>query len=526
MNLAVTTQSLSPRLPAVVVVVLAAIYLLTGLQHDPWKHEDAIHIGIAWGFLNHSNWLVPAIAGTPWPHTAPLYHWVAALAGKLFGDLLGFHVAARLATTLFGAIFLIALAGAVRSFSGENAGRVAILLSLGTLGLLLPMHEAQPAIAGLAFAALAWWGAGLLLQGRRHGALLLGLGLGLTFPAHGLAGVVMALAALPAPILRRGWAELALTILIAVPLACAWPWALQQSTPEFWTQWWRNELAEATTGRALPGWQHLEFLGWAAWPLWPLAFWSLWLNRIEMAKLALPLMGILLGLLWFLSAPARTLALLPLLLPLLLVASAGADRLRRGAANAFDWFGWMTFTFFAVLIWLGASAQALGWPAKMARQFERLAPGHTIQYSYFALSFAALLTLAWLLSWGLRRASWRPSLRWAAGLTLMWALINSLWLSWIDHYKSYRPVVQALRTALPGDIDCIEGIGLGSAQRAILDYYVGIRTVVPVAGRQCSWRLIVAQRGRLTPEGWQEVWQGYRAGDRRERWYLERRLKS
>lgn len=525
MNFAVPAQPLSPRLPLAVVVLLAAIYLLTGLQHDPWKHEDAIHIGIAWSFANGSNWLAPAIAGTPWPHTAPLYHWLAALLGKLFGDLLGFHVAARLATALFGALFLAALAGAARGFFGEHAGRIAVLLALGTLGLLLPLHEAQPAIAGLAFAALAWWGAGLILQVRRSGAVLLGLGLGLAFPAHGLAGLIIALAVLPAPILRRDWLGLGIALLIALPLAVAWPWALQQTAPEFWTQWWRNELAEATVGRALPHWQHLEHLGWVAWPVWPLALWSLWLNRAEAGKLALPLLGVALALLWFLSGPARTLALLPLFLPLLLIATAGADRLRRGAANAFDWFGWVTFTFFAILIWLGASAQTLGWPARLARNFERLAPGHTVQYSYWALAFAAALTLLWLLSVGLRRASWRPALHWAGGLTLMWALIASLWLSWIDHYKSYRPVVQSLQAVLPAGVDCIEGVGLGAAQRAVLDYYTGIRPVEPAAGRRCGWRLVVAQRDRATADGWQEVWQGHRAGDRKERWYLERRLK-
>ncbi|NWG31955.1 MAG: glycosyltransferase family 39 protein [Rhodocyclaceae bacterium] len=523
MNFALSAQPLSPRLPLAVVVALAAIYLLTGLQHDPWKHEDAIHLGIAWGFLNSSDWLVPAIAGTPWPHTAPLYHWLAALLGKLFGGLLGFHVAARLATALFGALFLVALAGAARSFFGGNAGRIAVLLALGTLGLLLPLHEAQPGIAGLAFAALAWWGAGLILQGRRGGAVLLGLGLGLAFPAHGLAGLVMALAVLPAPILRRDWIGLALALLIAVPLAGAWPWALQHAAPEFWAQWWRNELAEATAGRHWPQGQHLEQLGWVSWPIWPLALWSLWLHRADAGRLALPLLGVLLALSWYLSGPPRTLALLPLLLPLLLVAASGADRLRRGAANAFDWFGWMTFTFFAVLIWLGASAQALGWPAKLARNFERLAPGHVVHYSYFVLAFAALLTTLWLLSWGLRRASWRPSLRWAGGLTLMWALIASLWMAWIDHYKSYRPVVQSLQAALPAGIDCIEQLGLGAAQRAVLDYYTGIRTVPASAGRQCAWRLVVAQRDRLLTPGWQEVWQGHRAGDRKERWYLDRR---
>ncbi|MBS3935878.1 MAG: hypothetical protein KGZ43_06870, partial [Sulfuritalea sp.] len=367
-------QDSSPRLPAIAVIALAALYLLAGVTaHDPWKSEDAIHIAIAHGFATHGNWLAPAVAGEFWPHTAPLYHWVAALSGRLLDGWLPFHDAARLATSFFGALFLIFLAGAARSFHGDAAARIAPLLAIGTLGLLVPIHEAQPAIAGLACAALAWWGGGLSLQGRRLGAPLIGLGLGLSFLAHGLVGLIMALAVLPAPILRRDGKGFLLILLIALPLLALWPALLLQHAPEFWTHWWQNEFAEATHARALPEVKHFEQLVWAAWPVWPLALWSLWLRRRALdALLLFPLAGLALTLGWFLSGAPRTLAILPLLLPLILVASAGADRLRRGAANAFDWFGLMTFSFFAGLVWLGASALALEWPPKIARNFDRL----------------------------------------------------------------------------------------------------------------------------------------------------------
>lgn len=519
-----TFQDNSPRLPTLALILLAGIYLLTGtIGHDPWKTEDAIHIGIAHGFAQQGHWLTPYIAGEPWPHTAPLYHWVAALSGKLLGGLLGFHDAARLATSLFGALFLAFLSGAARSFHGDAAGRIAPLLAIGTLGLLLPLHEAQPAIAGLACAALAWWGAGLSLQGRRAGSLLMGLGLGLSFLAHGLVGLIMAIAVLPAPILRRDWQGLALTLLVALPLLAAWPWALLQRTPDFWLQWWQNEFAEATRARGLPVARHVEQLIWAAWPVLPLAFWSLWLLRHALDRLALPLLGVAVTLLWFFSGAPRSFAVLPLFIPLTLVAAAGADRMRRGAANAFDWFSVMTFTFAAGLIWLGASAQALGWPPRLANNFAKLAPGYEVHYGIVALGSAAVVTALWLLTWGLRRASWRASLRWAAGLTLMWVLTATLWLPWIDHAISYRPVALALKQALPQTINCIERDEIGMAQRASLDYFAGIRTVAPSRKQPCSWRLSIKEKGRPTPEGWNEVWQGGRTSDRKERWYLDRR---
>jgi 4-amino-4-deoxy-L-arabinose transferase-like glycosyltransferase len=518
-------QDNTPALPRLALAALAAIYLLSGIVgHDPWKTEDAIHLGIAHGFTR-GNWLFPFVAGEPWPHTAPLYHWVAALLGRLLDGLLPFHDAARLATPLFGALFLVALSGAAHAFHGRAAGQTAPLLAIGTLGLLVPLHDAQPAIAGLAFAALAWWGGGLLQKNEKdwRGAPLLGAGLGLAFLAHGLVGLLMAVAVLPAPTFRRRWRELLLALLIALPLVLVWPLLLSEAAPQFWAAWWRNELAEATIARASPTLAHLEQLAWGAWPVLPLAGWGVWLNRHRISSLGLPMLGALFTLVWFLSGSPRNLGVLPTLIPLTLLASSGADRLRRGAASAFDWFALVTFTLAAGLIWLGASAQALDWPPKIANNFDKLAPGHEAAYSFGALGWAAVLSLGWLLVWRLPRAGWRASLRWATGLTLMWALVTTLWIDWIDHGKSYRSTAVALRAALPRDAGCIERSGIGTAQRASLDYFAAIRTQPPARAKTCSWRLSADAAGRVAPPGWTIVWQGGRPSDRKERWYLERR---
>lgn len=519
-----------PVLSVWVVVALAALYLLSGIVgRDPWKTEDAIHLGIAYHFLGDGYWLFPHVAGEPWPHTAPLYHWVAALLGRALEGWLPFHDAARLATPLFGTIFLFALARAAQAFHGTHAARLAPLLAMGTLGLLLPMHESQPAIAGLACAALAWWGAGLLQQEhartRWRGALLLGIGCGLAFPAYGFVGLLMAVAALPAPIMsRRDWPALAVALSVAAILAVAWPLAVIAQTPQLWDQWWRNELAEVLRARSSPGPVHLELLAWGYLPILPVALWSLWLERRQLARWLLPLCGALLGLAWFLSGSARLPALLPAMAPLILIASAGADRLRRGAANAWNWFALMAFSFFAALVWLGASAQGLDWPPKVAANFAKIAPGHVADYSLPALLWAGLLSVAWLWSWRLARAPWRASLHWGAGTTLLWALTATLWFSWLDHARSHRQLAEGLRAALPAATGCIERTNLGAAQRALLDYHAGIRTRPRQAGSPaCEWHLLIDRPDRAAPSGWLMVWQGNRPGERRERWYLERR---
>lgn len=518
------TQPNSPRLPTAALILLAAIYLMAGvLGHDPWKAEDAIHIGIAHGFATEGHWAFPAVAGTPWPHTAPLYHWVAAALGQLLDGWLPFHDAARLASPLFGAFFLFALAGTARTLFDAAAGIAAPLLAIGTLGLLSPLHEAQPATAGLAFASLAWWGGARLLKGQGGGAAMLGLGIGLAFLSHGLVGLLMAIAVLPAPMFRGDWKGLLVALVIALALAAAWPLLANSHAPGLWREWWRNEIAEATMARSLPEGRHLKQLLWAAWPILPLAIWSLWRHRRQFTPLAFPSVGGLLGLAWYLSGSSRTLSMLPALIPLILLAAAGVDKLRRGAANAFAWFAVMTFGFSTFLIWLGASAQGLGWPPTIARNFAKLAPGHELHYSLPILALAFAMTIAWMLSWRLPRATWRPTLHWASGTTLMWVLVTTLWISWIDHYKSYRPVVLSLRQALPADPGCIERQGLGAPLLALLDYWGQLRTVPPAGGTSCRWRLVADDENRQTPAGWVRQWQGRRPSDRNDAWFLERR---
>ena len=99
----------APILSRYAALLLCAIWLLTGVVgHEPWKPEDALHLGVAFG-MSSGDWLVPRIAGDPWLVSPPLYHWVAALCGRLFGWLLPWHDAARLASTLFAASFLLIL---------------------------------------------------------------------------------------------------------------------------------------------------------------------------------------------------------------------------------------------------------------------------------------------------------------------------------------------------------------------------------------------------------------------------------
>ncbi|MBN9424660.1 MAG: hypothetical protein J0I91_19640, partial [Candidatus Accumulibacter sp.] len=75
-------------------VLLLVLYILPGLiGHDPWKVDDAVTIGVVHSMLRDGHWLMPHLAGQPYPD-APFYYWIAAASGQLFSWLLPLHDAA------------------------------------------------------------------------------------------------------------------------------------------------------------------------------------------------------------------------------------------------------------------------------------------------------------------------------------------------------------------------------------------------------------------------------------------------
>src|SRR5438067_2454562 len=74
---------------------LVALFIVPGLaNHDLWKTQDAIGLGIVHDMAVSGSLLVPHIAGQLWLSDQPLYHWVALGFAKLFSSFLLFHAAA------------------------------------------------------------------------------------------------------------------------------------------------------------------------------------------------------------------------------------------------------------------------------------------------------------------------------------------------------------------------------------------------------------------------------------------------
>lgn len=527
----------------VLLLLLALAYILPGLMgHDPWKTEDAIGTGIVYQMLHHGQWLVPSLAGEPLLKDGPLYYWIAAGFAWLGAPVLELHSGARLAS---GALMLLALALirlAARERHGRPEGDGAALVLLGSLGLLLHAHETLSEIGMLAAHALALYALALARRRPVLAGVLLGAGLGTALLCKGVgAALIPALTAAVLPLACRDWrtrryaGTLALAAASGAAITGAWLIAAHLHAPADLSAW----IAYQTRIPALPGWDVLAGYGvtlsWAAWPAWPIALWILWQwrRRLVEAGAAYPLAALVVSAAVVAMTPGnREVNILPLLLPLALLAGAGVPLLQRGAASALAWFGATTFGVFGALVWLGWIAMMTGIPQQIQRNFAKLEPGHVPQFQWYEVMVAATFTLAWLfIVLRSERSPFRGVVIWAAGVALLWSLIMTLWIDWIDYGKTYRPVALALKRALPPGSRCIESSGLGEAQRAAFDYHAGVvtrRTETRGPGlhstERCPVLLVQAHpddEDRLRSSGWRRIWEGNRPRDKeRFRLYL------
>jgi 4-amino-4-deoxy-L-arabinose transferase-like glycosyltransferase len=564
--------SATSALPRIALVALALLYILPGLiGRDPWKNEDATSFGIMWTMAhgNLADWLSPNVAGLALPAESPLAYWFGAICIRLFGWLLGDPLAARLSTIgcfMVGSLSIwyttyllgrrveaqplkLAFGGQPESKDfGRTLADGAFLIYLGFLGLLLHSHETSPKTLQIALVAYAMYGAARVfdVHKRRH-AIWLGLALGLLVLTYGWvlpAGALIGLMALAA--IRRDAAAARLVLMVALPVAliisAAWVMSVRMLMPDaaagqfdLWMSWNVYQLNRPTTG-ALGFF--IRYGVWFAWPAWPFAGWALyaWRRQLRSLHIALPLAFFIpLTLLILINVHSEQGMLLPLLPALAILAAFGLPTMKRGAINAVDWFSVMTLTTSAAFIWIAWIAKETGWPAQIARNAYKLAPGFKPGFEWTSLGIAVAASIAWIVvvHW---RISRRPSVLWRAvvlssgGVILCWVLLMTLWLPWVNYGKSYAGVAEQIESKLTSVKQCVQ-TNVGPAQRASFAYFGHVH-FADERFQSCDYLLLQDDISnedatvmlRQHPGTWRMVWEGRRPSDRDERFRLYRRV--
>lgn len=524
--------------------LLCFTWLATGLTgHDPWKPDEAYSFGLVYHILQSGDWLVPTLAGEPFLDKPPLFYMVAAAFAKLFSPLLPLHDGARLASGFFIGLTLIFAGFSGRELFGKNHGWATAIILIGCLGMLVNAHLLSTDLGLLAGWAMMLYGYALNPRRPLLAGLLLGTGLGIGFMTKGFIAPVLFVSVSTLLLAFGAWRTRNYVISLAIAMLCALPWLgiwpvlLYQRSPELFMEWaWQNNFdnwlnfVKAANASSLAF--YLKMLPWFAWPALPLAAWGIWdarkkiLQQREGQLLLLSLLAILACL--SLVPYSEEVFALPMLLPITLLATMALPRVRRGAANALDRFGIITFGLVAFLMWWGWEGLIAGNNTRLSRWLREYQSEFVPVFDVVPFLIAAAVTLLWLLLvWRVGRSIRRSVINWAAGVTLLWVLSMTLWLPWLDFNKSYRTMVVSLTEALPQEHGCIASRYLGDGQKAMLHYFGNILTK---PGGELNCDLLLTQgnlsRSDQLQGGWKIAWTGGRRGQKGDRYYLYRRNRS
>jgi 4-amino-4-deoxy-L-arabinose transferase-like glycosyltransferase len=527
-------------------VLLCAAWVVLGLiGHDPWKSDDAMTFGVTWEIMQGGSVFAPTLAGEPYVARPPLVHALAALSGSLFSPPLAPYDAARLAVgaILAATLLFVSLAGV--ELYGRAWRWMPPLLFAGSLGLWDRGHQLSPEIGLVLGIAIAAYGFALSLRRAIAGGIALGLGAAVAFLSRGLMGplwlaaTAVALAAFPAWRTRRYAAAAAIALALALAVAFAWIAVLDARAPDHLAAWRAVDTLSAYF--ALPGpegsdpFYVLKNLPWFAWPAFPLALWTVWLRgrgfngglAVPGVELSATLCVVMIVGVSLMPEPRAT-YLMPVLVPMVLLAAIEVDSLARGFSGALDWFGILTFGLLALVAWaLWFDARLFGMTLGVARLFRDVEVGYEPPFHPFVFGVSLFLSLLWIvLVRPARRSNRRAVLNWTAGMVLVWGLFTTIWLPYLDSRRSYRSVAESLAVALPRE-GCVASRNLGEAQRALFAYFATLTTVREENRPEHKCAYLLVQYGRLeqppSEPGWDTVWDGRRRGDDTELYVLYRR---
>jgi 4-amino-4-deoxy-L-arabinose transferase-like glycosyltransferase len=521
-----------------ILLLLFVLWITPGLfGRDPWKADEPYSFGVVSEMIRTGDLVMPSLTGELFLEKPPVFFITASLFGWLLSPPLELYDAARIATALFMFLAILFLALAARELYGKDRMALAVVLLLGCVHLQVTAHKLITDVALFAGLSAGLYGLALCVRSPRAGGFWLGTGVGLGFLSKGmLAPGMLGVTALLLPVLFEQWRKREYFLSLAVALAAALPWLViwpalvYQRSPELFVQWfWHQNFGRflggpyAGTAGFNPGAPdshsyYIRNLIWLGWPVVLPALWSLWHFRRSWRHHSLfqvPLVAfvVLIGVL-SVSSTNRTLYAVPMVLPLVLLAVPGIEFLPQRAKVIGNRAALFLFGVIALLLWIGWHSMMAGMPEAFALRLREFQPDYTPSVNAVLLAAALFYTAAWLfMVIRVTRAAEYVMINWTLGIVLVWALIMTLWLPALNTGSSYRAAFLSLKNTLPENYSCVASIGLGESERAMLDYYAGLRTRrIEIGGGFGDCDLLLEQRpGKstfsLVSAEWRKTWE-------------------
>lgn len=515
-------------LPALILVFV--LWITPGLVgREPWKADEPYSFGLINHMVQTGDWVVPTLAGEPFLEKPPLFYLTAAGFGRFFSPPLKLYDASRLATAFYMLLAFLFFALTARELYGKEYAAIAVILLLGCAHLQETAHKLITDVGLFAGFSIALYGFALSRRRRAAGGFWIGSGTGIGFLSKGLlAPGVLGIIAIALPAFFRQWrrkdygVSLVSALAAALPWLVIWPAALYLRSSSFFLEWfWYQNFgrffgfAHAGTGNSHSF--YILNLLWIAWPVVLPASWSLWHFRRswrEHPVYQIPLTAFLV-ILAVLSASAsnRSIYALPVLLPVTLIAVAGIDRLPVKAKVIGNRASVLFFGGAALFLWFSWFVMMTGSPAVAAQKIHDFQPDYVPSVNGLLLAVAVLYSLAWLfIVIKVTRSPDYAVVNWTLGVVLAWGLIMTLWLPAVNAGMSYRTAFMSLKKSMPAQYSCVASKGLGESERAMLEYFSGLRTRRIEASGPGNCDLLLEQRGgearmSAAAPAWQKIWE-------------------
>ncbi len=532
---AVVSAAAANKLPRYALLALLICFIAPFLLSPQLLgSKNLTSFGIAWTMVNGSlsDWLIPNVAGETIYDVGPLTSWVSAIiiltVGKILDPIRSFHLTsgfwfAIITACIWYSTYLLARRDEAQpvsfAFGGEAArkdyGRVvadiSLLITIGTYGLLEPLHEISPTTTLLAVACICFFGIVLSLEDLKRGSLLAGLGIGLGALTTTIgASIWLAFATWVAYIFTPDYTSrskrVLITFITALVVTFIWPAIVFLCVPDQASSWFTGWLHSSTTEFSFLSitqypWL-LKNLAWITFPAWPFAIWAVfaWRGSLKCAPISIPLSFLSISLFSILFTGLEPKTTMYCLVPSLAVLTGfGLISVKKSKENFLDLFSGIVFTLGLIVVWIYYYAWSTGHFTKMAYSLRRLAPEVTPGTSYLLLIIAAAATIFWiaLVFWRLFKhpvVAWRGTWLSACGLTVSAIVVCSLFLPIFNGARTMEYSVAAIKTSFdsnrkPGD--CVEAIGLSLSDRAAFYALADIPFGTP--GQKCSFAIKTIQ---------------------------------
>ena len=529
------TSAAAAKLPRLVLLALLVLFIFPGLfDRGVWSVREGAAIGeiIEMARGDYVSWLFPMASGLVVTEHGPLSLWVGAILARIF-SFLSPVTAARLSAALWFAVTtasvwygtwylarrieaqpaqqMFASTATYRDY-GRLVADAATLFFVAMFGLVLRIREPNYECAELAFCAMAYFACAWSFTRPYFGAAVAAVAVaGLMLSSSLLMGVAVLVAVLLSFLIvpARGKADkkFAITIVGAAVLFSLWPlacWILASEVIGDYFLLWAQAQAGFFGITSFEGvrW-FLEHIVWYLCPAWPFAVLAFVKWRRQLADPFMALPAIFLGA-WAAGCVAsgnlKAEDLLNMTIaPFSSLAAFGLMTASRSWRSMLDGFAITVTTLGGITLWLYWLAWLVGFPPKMAKSIEVLAPAaRALDAGFIGIAMALAASVFW--GWtSMKRLASRSFKLWngpwmsAAGLTVLWILVAELFTPAFDANRSYEPVAIAVRTQLNEmgfkPDDCLKALGMSSGVASLISYYARI-PVTAGSSMVCRYELV------------------------------------